>query len=125
VGQCFWCGGESGEVLLLGKLPKDAEAPRKMVVNYEPCAICKAQFDRGVVIIEVDLSSNLPNPEIVEGFSPTGRLAVVSREGIGSQIQPQSMVDTLLKTGKALMNREAWGKMFGHMTEEEINGPGH
>ncbi len=33
---CFWCGEEKGEIALLGKLPGDAEAPRNMVLDYEP-----------------------------------------------------------------------------------------
>ena len=39
-GKAFWCGKERGELALLGKLPGDAEAPKNVVLDYEPCDCC-------------------------------------------------------------------------------------
>lgn len=44
IGICAFCGKESGEVLLLGRLLGDKEAPRQMIANpHEPCDTCKKE----------------------------------------------------------------------------------
>lgn len=62
---CFFCGEEKNEIVLLGRVRKrdphtgkavrgtDIEAPRHMVLDYEPCDKCKAIFDQGVTLIGV------------------------------------------------------------------------
>ena len=34
---CFWCRQGKKDIVLLGRLPKDAKAPRHCVLDYEPC----------------------------------------------------------------------------------------
>ena len=53
VGKCFFCN-EDKEVVLLGRLPGDQEAPRSAVYNKEPCEKCKGYMELGVVLISVD-----------------------------------------------------------------------
>lgn len=53
---CFFCGEEKQEIALLGKIggkSEDLEAPRHMVLDYEPCDKCKEQMKLGVVLIPV------------------------------------------------------------------------
>lgn len=101
---CAFCGKEKNEIVLLGRLPGDAEAPRTAIVNYEPCDECKAQWAQGVVIIEV---SRFPltegQPPISNGAYPTGRVAVVREEALNGNFK---------KGDKALMVTEEFQQMF-------------
>lgn len=92
---CFWCGKEKNEIALLGRIREktkrgsDIEAPRRMVIDYEPCDECKKMWDSGVAVIEVQETPTMPNqPEIQKGIYPTGRFAVVTVEG-ADRVFPQ------------------------------------
>ena len=61
---CFWCGKEKNEVALLGELKGDAEAPKHVIVDYEPCDKCKELFSKGIQIIGV------VDQPIVDGMFP-------------------------------------------------------
>lgn len=104
LGICAFCGKETGEIALLGKLPGDAEAPRQMVLSYEPCEECKKQWAQGVAIIEV---SQYPiadgQPQIAQGAYPTGRVVVVKEEALNGDFK---------KGSKALMVAEEFQAMF-------------
>ena len=39
--MCFWCGEDTGDLALLGRMKGDVEAPQKAIVNYDPCPDCK------------------------------------------------------------------------------------
>lgn len=87
---CFWCGKEKNEVALLGKLPKDAEAPRSMWIfgDYEPCEDCKKLREQGVSLIEATVvpSLNENQPPMIQyedyGVYPTGRHIVMKDSAI-------------------------------------------
>lgn len=104
LGICAFCGKETGEIALLGKLPGDKEAPKHSILSYEPCDECKAQWAQGVAIIEV---SRYPvtdgQPPITEGAYPTGRFAVVKEEALNGDFK---------KGSKALMIAEEFQAMF-------------
>lgn len=101
---CFWCGKEKNEIALLGRIREktknryganvtkrdsDIEAPRRMVIDYEPCDECQKMWDRGVVVFEAQEMPTMPNqPEIQNGIYPTGRLVVVTVEG-ADRVLPQ------------------------------------
>ena len=83
---CFFCGEDTGEIALLGKLPNDEEAPRRLVLDYCPCDKCKEQMDTGVTLIEVDYDTSDKRPPISKDsygqeVYPTGRWCVVTEEG--------------------------------------------
>lgn len=67
---CFYCGNEKNEVLLLGRLPEDKEAPRNMVFDYEPCDECKSFMEQGIILISVDsaLTKDRTNPYRTGGW---------------------------------------------------------
>lgn len=78
---CFWCGKERGEVALLGKLPGDAEAPKHVVLDYEPCESCRAEMARGFTLMEATESPNDRGQTAAQpGVYPTGRFLVIKRE---------------------------------------------
>jgi hypothetical protein len=53
LGQCYLCGGDTNEIALMGRLKKDAEAPRRAVVSMEPCDKCKGYMQMGIIMISV------------------------------------------------------------------------
>ncbi len=101
LGLCAWCGKENGEVILLGKLKNDKEAPRHAVVHDEPCDKCKEVQGRGITLIEVE-SETGPR---------TGRWFVISREG-AAKIFTGDVVEEVLRVGAARVGREVI-KMLG------------
>lgn len=83
---CFFCGKEKNEVALLGKINKeDDEAPRNMVLDYEPCDDCKKNMSLGVTLIgtTANVSDNrrpIGKNEDGENVYPTGEWIVITRE---------------------------------------------
>lgn len=83
---CFWCGEERGEIALLGHIGdgrkhEDIEAPRHMVLDYEPCDECKNHMDMGFTVMEATTAPNsATNVEIQSGVYPTGRYAVLKMD---------------------------------------------
>ena len=101
---CFWCGKDKNEIALLGRIREktknryganvtkrdsDIEAPRRMVIDYEPCDECMKMWDSGVAVIEVqETPINLDQPEIQKGLYPTSRFVVMTVEG-ADRVFPQ------------------------------------
>lgn len=80
---CFWCGKSKGEIALLGNRYK-GEAPRSMIMDYEPCASCQAGWEQGITFIEMHKSppDALKDAPAMAGQGwPSGRLFVVTEEG--------------------------------------------
>ena len=62
---CFWCGHDKNEVVLMGRIDReDSEAPRRLILNYDPCDKCKELFSKGIHIIGVT------EQPIIEGMFP-------------------------------------------------------
>jgi hypothetical protein len=103
LGICFWCGEHTGDIALLGKLPDDAEAPKEMVLNYDPCDKCAKHFESGVLIFEVNTDPN--KPPIKDTYRPTGRYVVVKAEAFANQ---------QFKNGdKCMLEANEFEQMFG------------
>ena len=110
---CFFCGEEKNEVAMLGRIRSkkgardDIEAPKHMILDYEPCDECKKKFAEGVLLIEVTTYPNGENqPPITEGAYPTGRHVVVKPEALKGDFKAGS---------KALVLHEDFEQMFGGM----------
>lgn len=84
---CFWCGKEKNEVALLGKLPKDVEAPMHCIIDHEPCDECLAGWKKGTVIIEADSNPVHEGQKVWHGGYPTGRYIVVNPAALTSSLQ--------------------------------------
>lgn len=83
---CFWCGKERGEIALMGRIGdgrkhEDFEAPKHMVIDFEPCEECKNNMALGFTAME---ATNIPNSvskvEMQKGVYPTGRFVVIKPE---------------------------------------------
>ena len=102
---CFFCGKEKNEIALLGKIGKrdeDIEAPKNMLIDYEPCESCKALMAQGITLIAVSEHENTKNqPPIHKGLYPTGSWSVMKREAFerifNDKIEEDVMADTLEK----------------------------
>lgn len=71
---CYYCGKEKNEVALMGRLPGDAKADSKMVVDMSPCDDCADLMKKGVMLIGVRDGETGDNPY------RTGSVMVVSQE---------------------------------------------
>lgn len=125
---CFWCGKEKNEIALLGRIREkttnrfganvtkrdsDIEAPRRMVLDYEPCDECQKMWDSGVAVIEVQETPTMPNqPEIQKGLYPTSRFVVMTVEG-ADRVFPQHAPWS--KGQKVLVDSE----VFSHFVQED------
>lgn len=50
---CSICGGDTGEIALLGRLKDDAEAPRKGALPGSACPTCRGHMAQGVILVVV------------------------------------------------------------------------
>ena len=145
--QCFWCGQDSGELILFGRLPQDHEAPRKVVMSYEPCEKCDKQMGRracelnaAVWIIEVSDQPTHGDGQLAWGqhigqgakatreqaykpqHYPTGRMVVVKERVIRDNVNNPEMIADVIRKRATIMQDKAFEGMFGEtlrQTKEE------
>ena len=105
---CFFCGEHKNEIALMGKMKGDIEAPKNMVLDYEPCEHCKEQWDMGVPLIECVTSSFIGDdrphisvdPATDELLYPTGRHCVVKIEAAKRMF---NVPDEQIQLGKPIL----------------------
>lgn len=98
---CFLCQKEKNELMLLGRLPNDAEAPRKAVFNYEPCDECAEHMKKGVILISVKDGSDQKNPY------RTGGWVVVTDEAV-LRIFEHNAAQQMIKARAAFLEDSTW-----------------
>jgi hypothetical protein len=103
LGVCFYCGEDSGEIGLLGRLPGDKEAPHRAVLSKEPCAKCKDLMKQGIMFICTPNGASGENPE------RTGQMAVITDEAVKRMgINPPELEQTILKQRAVFIPQDAW-----------------
>ena len=50
---CFYCNKNKNEILLMGKMKGDVEAPRGQVIDRVPCDECASYMQQGILFIEI------------------------------------------------------------------------
>lgn len=65
---CFFCGKEKNELLLLGRLPNDVEAPKNIVYNKTPCNECIEYMKQGIILVSVKDGEKSDNPYRTGGW---------------------------------------------------------
>ena len=104
---CFFCNEAKG-IVLFGKLKKDVEAPREVLIDYEPCDKCKEKFKEGVIVVAVTTEQQYKNqPSITtrnnEELYPTGAYVVVKPK----------VFDNKYKAGEIItMDKNLFQKLF-------------
>lgn len=110
---CFWCGQPKNEIALLGRIGdgrkgEDFEAPKNMVLDYEPCDKCRDEMGEGFTCIEVN---TFPNQEgqlpMQEGIYPTGRWLVIKKESAKSVFPPEYTTKD-----KLFLDEEVYNQLF-------------
>lgn len=100
VSQCFFCGKDKNEIALLGAAYK-GEAPRHMVLSYEPCDTCKEIQAKGITLIEArDYPEPHNQPPIQKEpvtMYPTGSWAVITERLVRNAINPPSLAEDIIK----------------------------
>lgn len=104
--QCFYCLEDFG-VAIVGRLPGDAEAPRRTCFDREPCDKCKGFMEQGIILISVseDKTTDKNNPY------RTGGWCVVKECVITTNVRPAELCDGILKARMAFVPDDAWGKL--------------
>jgi hypothetical protein len=119
--QCFWCG-KSGDEILIGMraVTKNTNRPQLAFVGYEPCKKCTTAFSRGIRFVEVADSPQFDKqPEIQQGFYPTGKI-VVLREEVVDGFLDHDMAIEVKKARAAMLNPETFQDLFGDIGNKEL-----
>ena len=112
MGICFFCGEETGEIAILGKLPNDQEAPKYAILNYEPCTKCREQFEQGIAFIGVVDHVDDDRPEIAQNAYPTGSVLVLTRDAVEkADFINNKSKEHILEVGHALIPEEILKKL--------------
>lgn len=96
ISTCYWCGEEKNEIVLFGKIGRgreDIEAPRNVVMDYEPCFQCQKHWRMGIAILEATEEPAYDGQmEIQNGIFPTGRWCVL-REEVAERIFGEDAIE--------------------------------
>lgn len=110
--HCFYCNQPKNELILMGRLPGDAEAPRGTVFDKEPCDKCKEFMTQGIILISTkNEDEGKANPY------RTGGWCVVKERAIEGIVQPQALVEQILKARVCFIPDAVWD-MIGLPREE-------
>lgn len=101
---CYFCGLDKNEVVLPGRLPGDAEAPRKAVWNKEPCDQCKEYMAQGIIFVGV----NGPEVEKQPFANRTGKFCVIKEDAVKRLLKPGEMLSDILSRRAAFVPEDAW-----------------
>lgn len=103
---CFFCGKPKNELVLMGKLKGDAEAPKNVCLDYEPCDTCKALFEGNILLMGVTTTPSGEQPPIQDNLYPTGSYVVLTREAAARVFQEEAAKE-ILEKGKAFLEETA------------------
>lgn len=111
---CFWCGEPTG-IALVGRLPQDAEAPKKIVTDYEPCDKCKENNAMGILLVEGQEVPPRPNMPPIQtkgsiNLYPTGNSWVITEEATRRLID-EPMLSSVLIARKTFIDAEVAKKL--------------
>jgi hypothetical protein len=98
---CGICGGETNELALLGWLPGDAEAPRRMRgrVNSR-CDACATRLQDHVACLRVD-----------DDKQPTGELVWLTDAQVRDLVASPELVAHFLRERLCLIGADGWAKL--------------
>lgn len=104
--KCFFCNEDKNVIIIPGRLPNDAEAPRGMVWDHEPCDNCKAIMAAGVIFISIDEAKSKSDPQ--NPWRTGGWLALKDEAVKRIGIQPSELEGEILKKRVVFIPDEAW-----------------
>lgn len=114
IGVCAWCGKETGEIALLGKLPGDKEAPKYSFFDYNPCDECKQKWENAVICIEV--TTTRPNDNRPPISIHDGKELYPTMKYVGITPEAAERIGILSENKRpVLMNTELFAKIFADL----------
>ena len=126
---CMFCGKEKNEVALLGKIGgrnEDIEAPRSMILDYEPCDECKEKIGDGILVIGVVPRNGRNIMPIMNDLVPSGTWCVMTEEAVirifDMDGENAAMKEGVVKTRRLLVDNEILADIlddFNKQMEEE------
>lgn len=118
---CFWCGKEKNEIALLGRIggKEDVEAPKNMVLDFEPCDDCASKMALGITCMECTEKPNGNcNVPFDDKIYPTGSFVVIKREAAERIFGKHVNLD---KHSKLFLDPVVYNHLFG---EHKVDVPG-
>ena len=102
--QCFFCGEPKG-VLLFGRRGiEDAEAPREVCIDREPCDKCKGFMEQGIILIGVDADKTTDEKNPYRD----GNWCVVTEDFISRAISTPVMRFDIMERRCAFLPGDVW-----------------
>jgi hypothetical protein len=98
---CFFCGQDSGALVLPGQLRGDSKAPYRAVWNREPCDTCRDWMRQGVICISARADSDPENPY------RTGGWVVMNEKWVRRVFNAETVAD-LLKSRVCFLDDVTW-----------------
>jgi hypothetical protein len=102
--MCFFCGQQKNEIVLMGKLKGDAEAPKGVVFDQTPCDKCREYMAQGVILISVDEKKSDDNRNPWR----TGGWVVVKTKAIDHFPMTDEQKQELLRKRVAFISDPIW-----------------
>lgn len=115
LGICFYCGESSGEIVLAGRLPGDAEAPRSACWSMNPCPKCAEYMKQGIILISVrDNDEPKEGRPIPKDYQPyrTGGWVVVKEHFITMYLRGEA-AQLILEKRYAYVPDTVWDSFLG------------
>lgn len=112
IAVCYLCGEDTGEIVMPGKLPGDAEAPRRAVWHKEPCPKCQEHMTQGIILIGV-------RGNFFNGKEPdrSGHFLVVRDEWVSRSVTDAALASDILRKRMAYIPEEL-AKMMLEQSKE-------
>jgi hypothetical protein len=98
---CYVCNEPKNMLLLVGRLPGDAEAPKHAVWDKEPCDKCKGYQQQGIILISVKDGEDGDNPYRTGGW-------VVMTEDAVRRVLVGDIVEDICKKRMAFVPDTVW-----------------
>ena len=123
---CFFCGEPKNEIALMGKMGgrgEDIEAPKNMILDYEPCDCCKEKMSMGITMIGVTTNAPDGRPPLTENggtkLYPTGRWVVVSEDFIRRSLNDAGLAEAIIKARRTVADDEVIANLQEQLVQEE------
>ncbi len=94
--RCYFCNEPKNEIILCGYIKGDAEAPKNVVFDKNPCDNCKKLMEQGIMLIAVRDGESGDNPY------RTGQICVVTREAA------ERIFNEVPKCGAGFVEESIW-----------------
>jgi hypothetical protein len=114
---CFWCGEPTRGIVLLGNSYK-GEAPRYVMLSYDPCGTCRDNMSKGITVIECTEQPNkrtaVPIVKVTDqDVYPTSRWCVIKKDSDAiEKLCGEEAASKAKEYGKVFVAKNVFEKVF-------------